>query len=189
MSDTNGHGTPAHEGVGENLEKVRDILFGTQMRQQETRFAKMEERLARELTEAREDTRKRLETLEGYIKREIQTVLDRVKQEQGHRADAVSAVDGRVKDLQRIVEERASTVEDRAGEAQLAMRQELLEQAKAMRDEIAATQKDIMGMVEQALTELQGRKTDRAALAELFGQLATRLRDDSLAGDRLPAWR
>ncbi len=57
----------AENGPGvENLDKVRDILFGSQMRDNERRFGRLEERLAKEAGDLRDETRKRLDSLEVY---------------------------------------------------------------------------------------------------------------------------
>ena len=42
-----------------NVDKIRDILFGSQMRDYETRFARLEETLSKEASELRESTRRR----------------------------------------------------------------------------------------------------------------------------------
>ncbi len=41
------------QGAG-NVDRIRDILFGSQMRDYETRFSRLEETVARETTEIRE---------------------------------------------------------------------------------------------------------------------------------------
>ena len=57
---------------GESLDKVRDILFGSQSREYEKRFARLEERLIKEAADLRVDLKKRFDTLEIYIKKEIE---------------------------------------------------------------------------------------------------------------------
>src|SRR5438445_469176 len=79
-------------GGGENLEKVRDILFGAQMRDQDRRFGRLEERLAKDLADVREETKARLESLEAYLKKEVQSLVDRLKNESSQRGDAIKAV-------------------------------------------------------------------------------------------------
>ncbi|MBW4571424.1 MAG: hypothetical protein KME31_26440 [Tolypothrix carrinoi HA7290-LM1] len=51
-----------------SLDKVRDILFGNQMREVERKFARLEERLIKECTNLRDENRKRLDSLESYFK-------------------------------------------------------------------------------------------------------------------------
>src|SRR5579862_7083222 len=80
----NGNGNEPEGGV-ENLDKVRDILFGSQMRDADRRFGKIEERFSKETGDLRDDTRKRLESLEAFARKEIQSVLERIKNEQAQR--------------------------------------------------------------------------------------------------------
>jgi hypothetical protein len=65
----------------DSLEKVRDILFGAQMRDNERRFAHLEEGLLKESADLREETGSRFDTLENFIKQEIAALSDRVKAE------------------------------------------------------------------------------------------------------------
>src|SRR5690349_16058116 len=52
---------PAADGTNPaSLDKVRDILFGNQMRDVERRFARLEERLIKETADLKEDVRRRL---------------------------------------------------------------------------------------------------------------------------------
>ncbi len=53
---------------GGNLDKVRDILFGGQMRDYEKRFNRLEDRLVKECSSIRDDIKKRLDSLEMYVK-------------------------------------------------------------------------------------------------------------------------
>src|SRR5947209_5816204 len=74
---------------GGNVDKIRDILFGTQMRDYEKRFVRLEEQLLKESADLREDLRRRFDSLEIYIKKEVESLTDRLKVEQGERADSV----------------------------------------------------------------------------------------------------
>src|SRR5438105_13983391 len=60
-------------GAG-NVDKIRDILFGTQMRDYESRFARLEETLIKETLEIRETNRRKFEQLETFIRKEFDAV-------------------------------------------------------------------------------------------------------------------
>ena len=51
-------------GAG-NVDKIRDILFGSQIKNYETRFHRLEETLARESADLKETMRRRFESLEA----------------------------------------------------------------------------------------------------------------------------
>ena len=61
---------------GASIEQNRDILFGAQIRDFEKRFARVEERLIREVTSLRDESRKRFDSLESYIGKEVECTRD-----------------------------------------------------------------------------------------------------------------
>jgi hypothetical protein len=52
---------------GANVDKIRDILFGSQMRDYDKRFGRLEERLAKAADALREDLKKRFDSLESFV--------------------------------------------------------------------------------------------------------------------------
>src|SRR5581483_11374112 len=65
------------QGSGNNLEQIREILFGGQMREVETRFARLEDRLAKLSYDLRDDLNRSLASLETFVKKEIESLNDR----------------------------------------------------------------------------------------------------------------
>src|SRR4051812_14459636 len=64
-------GTPSLNEAN-NIDKIRDILFGVQMRDYEKRFSRLEERLLKESADLRDETRKRFDSLENFVKSEFE---------------------------------------------------------------------------------------------------------------------
>ena len=84
-------GAPARGAEPESaasLEKVRDLLFGVQMRDYERKFARLEERIAKETSDLRDEVRKRLSAIEAVVQREVDSLSDRLKGEQENRTNA-----------------------------------------------------------------------------------------------------
>ena len=99
-------------GAG-NIDKVRDILFGGQMRDYERRFARLEERLLQETTELKDDVRKRLAALEQFLRQEAESLADRIKAEHEERTDADKDLAREARDARQGVREegrRSSTI-------------------------------------------------------------------------------
>ena len=66
MASNNEPQTAAEEvREGANVDKIRDILFGAQMRDYDKRFARLEDRLMKDADALREEMRKRLDALEN----------------------------------------------------------------------------------------------------------------------------
>ena len=55
------------------------IVFGSQMRDYESRFARLEETSFKETLEMRKTNRRRFDQLESYIKRELESLQARLK--------------------------------------------------------------------------------------------------------------
>ena len=98
--------TPEVEGGAANLEKVRDLLFGGQMRDYDRRFATLEERILRETGELREDVKRRLTAIEQLLAKEIDALNDRLKSEQEDRLSGAKDLGRQLGDTARAFEKR-----------------------------------------------------------------------------------
>jgi hypothetical protein len=175
---------PARRGDGENggvenLDKVRDILFGSQMRDNDRRFGRVEEKVVKETTDLREEMRKRMESLEAFLRKETQSVLERLKSEQAQRAEAVKEVAQELKETSKAFQVRAGELQEQTAEAQREMRQEILDQSKVLRDELQLARADGATELERASSDLRAQKLDKAALADLLTEMAARLNEQA----------
>jgi phage host-nuclease inhibitor protein Gam len=167
-------------GGGGNVDKIRDILFGSQMRDYESRFARLEETLVKENAEIRETNRRRFEQLESYIKKEFESLQARLKAERDERLDGATQHSRELKDLNDALSRRIRDLDDRSSGVERELRGQLMDQARQLTDEIRATQDQIVSVLEKRYHELKDGKTDRAALATLFTEVALRLSDQFL---------
>src|ERR1700745_3360309 len=69
---------------GANVDKIRDILFGSQMRDYEKRFTRLEENVSKAVETLREDTMKRLETLCSFAQQGGASLSQRPKTRKLH---------------------------------------------------------------------------------------------------------
>ncbi|MEJ6484893.1 hypothetical protein N0Y54_26865 [Nostoc punctiforme UO1] len=160
---------------GRNLDKVREILFGNQMRDTERRFTRLEERLIKELGNVRDETRKRLDALEIYIKQEVDSLTQRLKNEQVERDSQVKAVTEESKSIIISLEKKVTQFDEQATNSQRELREQILNQSKSLQDEIQQKSQEIVALIEREAQELRREKTDRSNLAAMFTELAIRL--------------
>jgi hypothetical protein len=170
----------AEEGVGggANLEKIRDILFGAQVHDFEKRFARLEERLLKETSDARAETKKRFDSLESFVKKEFESLGDRLKAEQEERSGADKDVSRELRDTARGLEKRLAQLDEQTTKSQRELRQQVLDLSKNLTDEIRLRNRETTTALSKEITELRNAKADRAALAGLFTDLAVRLTTD-----------
>src|SRR5580692_5699832 len=89
-------GTVDHENTADsspgNIDKIRDILFGSNMRDYEQRFARLEEALKKESSDLRDTTRRHLESLEAFVHKELAALEVRLNAERDQRSEAASSI-------------------------------------------------------------------------------------------------
>ena len=163
---------------GESLDKVRDILFGSQSREYEKRFARLEERLLKEASDLRDELRKRFDTLEVYTKKEVESLSARLKAEHEQRTESAKEISREHKEASRTFEKKTSQLDEQLTASQRELRQQILDQSKSISDEIRRNHEAMAATLERATAELRDEKTDRAALAALFMEVAMRLNNE-----------
>jgi DNA anti-recombination protein RmuC len=161
-----------------NLDKVRDILFGNQMRDLDKRFNRLEERLVKECTNVRSETRQRLDSLETYIKQEVESLTAGLKTEQAKRDETVKELAQELKNITNSLETKIAQLDEQTTQRQRDLRQQILEQSKTLNDEIRQKHEEILSVLERETQELRTGKTDRSTLAALFAEIAMRLNNE-----------
>ncbi|MCB1627140.1 MAG: hypothetical protein KDI37_12055 [Xanthomonadales bacterium] len=167
-----------------NVEQIREILFGGQMRDYDRRFQDLEERLQRDLERFRQDQSKRLEALEQLIRDESESaaqVHKRLDAEQRKQAtiqgeqlkSTESALRGELAEL-------AGQLEDTARQ----LRERLLKLGQEQADGLQQQADDFGRHLASTANELREAKVAREELAGFFSELALRLkRDFELPGE------
>jgi archaellum component FlaC len=164
---------------GGNLEKIREILFGAQVHDFEKRFTRLEEKLLKETADSRAETKKRFDSMEAFIRKEIESLVERVKTEQGERSDAVKEISRDLRETAKNLEKKLAQLDEQATKGQRELRQQILDQSKSLTDEIRNRVKESAALLTRELKELRSDKTDRSALAGLFTEAAMRLSGDT----------
>ena len=158
-----------------NIDKIRDIIFGNQMRDYEKRFGRLEDRLLKESSELRDELKRRFEQLEAYTRTEFEAIAEQLKNEQGERSTAEQALTQELRDLGRATDRRAVQLDEQAVKNARDLRQQLLDQAKQLSEELRLKADHLAATLDREADELRKDKTDRAALAALFTEMAMRL--------------
>ncbi len=164
---------------GESLDKVRDILFGVQMRDYDNRFGQLEERLMREASGLREDVKKRFEALETYIRNEIEAVSDRLKAEHDERHTSGKELTRELRELTKTTEKKNEQLDGQLTKTQRELRQQILDQSKSLAEDIQHKYAEMAAALTRETQILRADKTDRSTLAGLLNEVAMRLTDES----------
>jgi hypothetical protein len=172
----------AHTNVGasENVDRIREILFGSQMREYEQRFAQLEERLLRETGELKMEVRRRLDSLETYTRQEVEALSNRLRTERSERTETLDRISRDAAEATRAVEGRLVQLDEQVSKDMRDLRQLVLERHRGLSDELAQSISRLELLQNRRLEELRGSAVDRMALASLLAEVALRIRGESL---------
>jgi len=176
-SDFHTAGASLHQ-ASENVDKIRDILFGANMRDYDARFARLEECLMKETADLRESARLRFEAMENYVKKEIDALHIRIKSERDERSESLSQHSRESKESHDSLSRRVRDLDDRTASSVSDIRQDILNHSRNLMDELRARHEQISALIDRRFQELNHGKTDRAALASLLSEVAMRLKDE-----------
>ncbi|WHZ23666.1 MAG: hypothetical protein OJF47_002778 [Nitrospira sp.] len=168
---------------GKNLDKIRDILFGAQVRDHERRFTKLEAQLLAEAVQLRNDLKQRFDQLEQHIRKEVETLTAHLTNERHTRAASVDRMTKELESLAGVLQSSTAALQDQSEQAHRNLRNDLQSEATALREDFGHKHTELSAAVETAVQRLSAQKTDRASLAALFQELSQRLSDDHSASN------
>ena len=168
----------AETGGAGSIDKVRDILFGSQMREVERRFARLEERLIKETSDLKEDLRKRLDALEAYARKEDEALADQLRAERTDRADAHASLSSDLKETAKAQDKRTSALDEQVAKGHRDLRQQMLDQHQRLSDDLRSKVDEVLAALAREAQQLRSDKTDRTALASLLTEMAMRLTNE-----------
>jgi DNA repair exonuclease SbcCD ATPase subunit len=163
---------------GANVDKIRDILFGSNMREYEKRFTRLEEKLTKSSDALRADLKKRFDSLETYVRDEMEALNQRLKTEKSERSEGLKELTREARDNAKTLEKKLSALEEQQSSAQGDLRSRILDQSKSLNSQIQKTKEELESALENEAEALRTDKTDRAMLADLFTELSMRLKDE-----------
>lgn len=168
----------AGDGAERNVDQIRDILFGGQMRDYERRFEEFNARLETELARLRDAQEKRLAQIDRRIDESLDKLGNLLRQEIQDRNRSLDDLESRIQQAARTSRGEVSASLD-AHAAELAAIDERLRGALA---DVARATHERAGETDGALarlaTDLRDEKVGREDLAALLAEFALRLRGD-----------
>lgn len=141
-------------GNDNDIDKIRDILFGNQFRSHEKLFLHLEERIAIEYANLKDDLSKRLTEIERYIKQEVEAINERITTQRNSQDLA----------LEMLAKGHSKTQQD------LERKIDKFNETSQQRHE------ELLALINQEVKELYiADQTARSKLSALFGELSERL--------------
>ena len=168
-------GSPAGGEDDPNVNKIRDILFGGQMRDYDRRFAELDSRLAADVERLSKDLSARMDNLESYIARELATLTERLTQEKTERSADREASQEEIRELARQSTQQLSALDEQTASEARSIRAALLQQANEMSDMLRDARDALAAETKKQSQSLEDRKVAREELAAMLSEVALRL--------------
>lgn len=169
---------PTGEEIEGNVDQIREILFGGQMRDYDSRFDDLEKQLTQRLDRMSTEFEKRIERMNTYAKREIDKLSERIKTERKDRVADVKNGARDLKDVTNQVEGWFGEVEDRLDNESKDLRNAMHEQSDELAALIAETRDQLNAALVSETRSLADAKLAREDLAGLLSEVSLRLTKD-----------
>jgi hypothetical protein len=164
------------DNADRNVDQIRDILFGGQMRDYERRFQEMIQKLDLEAQRLRDDFERRSGAIEKRLDEQVDKLLKQLRQEVNDRGQALD-------DLESRVQQAARTARTEVNNTMASLQQDIGrgdERLRAATTELNAAIKQLSDAATGALTgardELRAEKVSREDLAAMLTEVALRLK-------------
>jgi hypothetical protein len=179
MSDTSQAPQLSQDGPDqENIDRVREILFGASVRNMDKRLDALEDRLLKELASIEETTRRRFDAFEVFVKNEVEALTGRLRQGQEHREQMSQEWLNRLGETAAGLDHKFSQLDEQTAQTHRDLRQQILEQSKNLSDEIRQKYSELAGALAREAQGIRSEKTDRSALSSFFSEIARRLEQE-----------
>ncbi|MDJ0991699.1 MAG: hypothetical protein QNI85_16890 [Desulfobacterales bacterium] len=162
----------------ENIDKIRDILFGSKERQYDQKFVSLETAIQKEISDLRGETKKSLASLETFVKKELASLGDQLRTEQEERHEAMEDAAAKIDNARKALERKLGQLSDKTVAGQRDLQEQLLQQSKSLLEEIHDKHEALGADLDAAARELRNEKTDRIELANMLMEVALRLKEE-----------
>ena len=152
-ADNGSEGLP---GSAESVDRIREILFGAQMREYGQRFGRIEERVGQETAELKAEVRRRLDSLEAFTRQESNGLAERLRTECSERHESGDQLSKDLRELRKLT----------------------LDRLKSLLDDFTQQMRTVEDLQNRHLRELRANTIDRLAFATFLSEMALRIRNE-----------
>lgn len=168
-----------------NIDQVRDILFGGQMRDYEKRFKRLEERFAQESLHLRDELMQRLKVMDERIEGEIESLSEKAKIDRQERLSVQQDIQHELTALKADLNTRLIQLDEQFTREVKNLRQQTHNKFQETTLQIRQQGEVLTALINQEVNQLQEEKVSRTDLATFFNELAVRLSRNIERGNEL----
>jgi hypothetical protein len=158
-----------------NVDQIRDILFGGQMRDYERRFEELDERFKRELERARQESVRRFEQFEVSLKDQSDKALAQLKRVELELRTQSESHTQNAERMSRTLRTEIADIDEKHEVSGSNLRERLQKLASETAESVRSTQQEMSTVIERMGAGLRDEKVAREELAGFFSEIALRL--------------
>lgn len=158
-----------------NVDQIRDILFGGQMRDYDRRFDELDERSKREAERARAEFIKRFESIEQLLKDQADKHAAQLKKLDAELKASAEAAAVSSERLAKALRSELADVDDKHDAGGSALRDRVHKLANETAESLRSSQDEISAVIDRMGSGLRDEKVARDELAGFFSEMALRL--------------
>ena len=162
----------------DNVDKIRDILFGNQMREVSQKFATLEKNLVSDLTAVRQENALQIESLKSFIESEMEILASRLAGEEQSRIENMDELDSSIKQQARQIESKMSAVVKSIDKNASDINKKMLKQSQDFNSEVNKQMQDARDRMDGHRQELSTTKVYKSVLSEMLNSLAVQIDTD-----------
>lgn len=163
----------------ESLEKVRELLFGSQLGAVESKIQSTEKSFSVELKNFNAQVQSNIDSLERYTKDELDSLAEQIAQERSRREDQGDDLRNEHEKTSKNFDKQLTILDDKLTETAKTLRQQSHESVKELREYIQSRLDALTELVKTTDNRLSEERVHRDTLAGLFRDVAAQLDSSS----------
>lgn len=168
----------AAEAGDQNVDKIREILFGAHIRDYDTRFSQLEQRLVAENEKMGQFLEKRLTGIATATQRELAGLAEQIEDQKKKLAVLQNESRNELESANHQIGERLNDLDDVLDKETKALRNDLSEQYNSLIELVKKTRASLDDAVMRETSQLQQGKVGRDDLSAMLADLVARLQQD-----------
>ena len=170
------HSALGANGTGE-LEKVRNILFGEQIRMYDDRIARLEERLKAELLGARTRIEDQVSALEEKMEERLSQIDKLLAAEGVSRSQDLESIKSELSALETTFSEHKESMDTEIKKMDASLRETIVTAASTVVHDFEEKTEILSNALEDSVNQLQKDKINRTQLSEMLAHIAKELKE------------
>jgi len=160
----------------EDLEKVRDLLLGAELKETEDRIARAERELRREIKAARAESARDIRELGRALRKELEDLAAWIEGESQERTDGEEAQLARIESAKKSLRGRIDKLDGESKQRARGVRDRVSASSRKLRQEAQASEARILETIRSEVEALYAHGMPKQRLSTLLAELADQVR-------------